>query len=182
MAELHGGSVRVVSEPGVGSRFTVSLPWQVPQHNTAIQDAPLLPAATEKPAILIRPTILLAEDNETSLTTLTEYLEAKGYRVLAARTGMEAIAQAYTAHPELILMDIQMPGMDGLEAIQRIRTKEDLPYIPIIALTALAMPGDRERCLAVGADEYLSKPVSLKVLAATISEQLHKADSGILIR
>jgi PAS domain S-box-containing protein len=179
MAELHGGSVRVASEPGVGSRFTVSLPWQVPQHE-AMHAVQMPPTTIEKPSTLIRQTILLAEDNETSLATLTEYLEVKGYRILAARTGMEAIAQAYTAHPALILMDIQMPGMDGLEAIQRIRAKEDMPYIPIIALTALAMPGDRERCLAVGADEYLSKPISLKELAATINDQLHKADSGIL--
>jgi PAS domain S-box-containing protein len=181
MAELHGGSVCVVSEPGVGSRFTVSLPWKVPQHE-ALHTVQMPPTTIEKLSTLLRPTILLAEDNETSLATLTEYLEAKGYRMLAARTGMEAITQTYTAHPELILMDIQMPGMDGLEAIQRIRAKEDLPYIPIIALTALAMPGDRERCLAVGADEYLSKPVSLKELATTINEQLHKADSGILVR
>jgi PAS domain S-box-containing protein len=179
MAELHGGSVCVVSEPGVGSRFTVSLPWRVPHHE-ALHTAQMPPTTIEKPSSLLRPTILLAEDNETSLATLTEYLEAKGYQILAARTGMEAITQAYTAHPKLILMDIQMPGMDGLEAIQRIRAKEDLPYIPIIALTALAMPGDRERCLAVGADEYLSKPVSLKELATTINEQLHNADSGIL--
>jgi CheY-like chemotaxis protein len=118
---------------------------------------------------------LLAEDNEAAIAVTQGYLESKHYRVLVARNGAEAVTQAREAQPALILMDIQMPGMDGLEAIRRIRMQSDAPFIPIIALTALAMPGDRERCLAAGADEYLSKPISLKGLAATIDTQLRLA-------
>jgi CheY-like chemotaxis protein len=71
-------------------------------------------------------------------------------------------------------MDIQMPGMDGLETIRRLRSSPELAQVPIIALTALAMPGDRERCLAAGADDYLAKPISLKILAQVVSEHLSR--------
>jgi PAS domain S-box-containing protein len=124
------------------------------------------------------PIILLAEDEENNIYTLSTYLEAKGYQVVVARNGAEALSRADDAKPALILMDIQMPGMDGLEAIQRIRADSGLRQVPIIALTALAMPGDRERCLAVGANEYLSKPVSLKGLVTTIEAHLQHAGAS----
>ena len=91
---------------------------------------------------------------------------------MVAKSGRDAISAAQRQNPDLILMDIQMPGMDGLEAMQQIRLNATLADIPIIALTALAMPGDRERCLAAGADEYLSKPVKLKQLATNIQQLL----------
>ncbi|MFL5802378.1 MAG: PAS domain S-box protein [Roseiflexaceae bacterium] len=122
----------------------------------------------------LHPTILLAEDNEANITTMLDYLRAKGYQVVVARNGAEAITRAREVRPAVILMDIQMPGMDGLEAIRRIRTQRNVAQTPIIALTALAMPGDRERCLAAGADDYLSKPVSLKRLAMAIQAQLQQ--------
>jgi CheY-like chemotaxis protein len=120
------------------------------------------------------PVILLAEDEENNIYTLSTYLEAKGYQVVLARNGAEALSRADDAKPALILMDIQMPDMDGLEAIQRIRADTALSQVPIIALTALAMPGDRERCLAAGADEYLTKPVSLKGLVRAIEAHLQQ--------
>jgi PAS domain S-box-containing protein len=119
-------------------------------------------------------TVLLAEDNEVSITTMLDYLCAKGYQVVVARNGAEAITRAREVQPAIILMDIQMPGMDGLEAIRRIRMQRNVAQTPIIALTALAMPGDRERCLAAGADDYLSKPVSLKGLTMAIEAQLQE--------
>jgi CheY-like chemotaxis protein len=115
-----------------------------------------------------RPKLLLAEDNEANIATLSDYLRAKGYDLIIARNGGEAIIRAQEERPDAILMDIQMPGVDGLEAIRRIRADVRLAQIPIIAVTALAMPGDRERCLAAGADEYVTKPVQLRKLVATI--------------
>ena len=112
--------------------------------------------------------ILLAEDNQATITMMQDYLRAHGYDVVVARNGGETLLRAQEATPALILMDIQMPGMDGLEAIRHIRAHTDLRGIPIIALTALAMPGDRERCLAAGADDYLTKPVNLRALLAAI--------------
>jgi CheY-like chemotaxis protein len=115
-----------------------------------------------------RPRILLAEDNEENSVMLADYLNTRGYQVEIAKNGSEAVESARGKAPDLILMDIQMPVMDGLEAIRRIRTEAHLARVPIIALTALAMPGDRERCLAAGADDYMSKPISLKKLASAI--------------
>jgi CheY-like chemotaxis protein len=119
-------------------------------------------------------TILIAEDNDATITTLSGYLSAKGYHVLRARDGWEAFAHTREHQPDLIIMDIQMPDMDGLEAIRHIRSDPHSPSIPIIALTALAMPGDREKCLAAGADEYLSKPVSLRKLRELLEKLFAK--------
>lgn len=107
-----------------------------------------------------------------NVRTVTSYLSAKGYRMLLAKTGQEAITVAQSEHPDLILMDIQMPGIDGLEAIRQIRGDLIIAEVPIIALTALAMSGDRERCLVAGANEYLSKPVKLKHVAILIQQLL----------
>ena len=120
------------------------------------------------------PLILITEDNEASIVTFASYLEAKGYRMLLARNGQEAIAIAKAHQPDLILMDIQMPGIDGIEATQQIRCDPNLINVPIIALTALAMTGDRERCLEAGANDYLSKPVKLKALDQMIHTHLQQ--------
>jgi len=150
----------------------------------------LPPGAEEATALVVAPDqagtpaeqalILLAEDNEESINTIQDYLLAKGYRVVVARDGVEAIERAREERPELIVMDIQMPGMDGLEATRRLRAEaaQSVATVPIIALTALAMPGDRERCLAAGANEYLSKPVSLKGLVQVIEVQLNRNQIG----
>ncbi len=120
--------------------------------------------------------ILLAEDNEATIELMCDYLHAKGYEVAVARNGAEALAQAQEVTPALVLMDIQMPGMDGLEAIQRIRAVAAQSTTPIIAVTALAMPGDRERCLAAGANDYLTKPVNLRALLAAIQTHIQHAN------
>jgi PAS domain S-box-containing protein len=183
LTEMHGGSVSVESEVGKGSRFTVSLPWQVAEKVERSEES-VEGKGKGAPRVTLPmpniPLLLLAEDNEGSINTLTDYLGAKGYRVVVGRDGAEAIERAREERPDLILMDIQMPGMDGLEATRRIRADADpstglrtsLAKVPIIALTALAMPGDRERCLAAGANDYLSKPVSLKKLVEVIEAQL----------
>jgi CheY-like chemotaxis protein len=124
------------------------------------------------------PTILLAEDNEANIQTLGGYLEDKGYAMHYARNGLGAIELARELRPALIVMDIQMPVMDGLTAIRKIRADATFAGIPIVALTALAMPGDRERCLAAGATDYLSKPVCLKAFVALLEKHIGQV-SGI---
>ncbi len=124
------------------------------------------------------PLVLIADDNETNLQSLVDYLTAAEFRVTVARNGVEAIKRAQEEQPDAIVMDIQMPTMDGLEAIGHIRADPTLARVPIIALTALAMQGDRERCLAAGANDYLSKPVRLKQLVKTIESQLEQAANG----
>ena len=108
--------------------------------------------------------MLLAEDNPLNVRTFKEYLTAKGMEVEVASDGEEAVAAAKARHPDIILMDIQMPRMDGMQATRLIRADPVIGQVPIIALTALAMPGDRERCIAAGANEYMAKPVRLREL------------------
>jgi CheY-like chemotaxis protein len=119
------------------------------------------------------PLILLVEDHEQNIMTVSDYLSMKGYQVTVARNGLEALDRVTETKPDLILMDVQMPKMDGLEATRRLRSDPNLASIPIVALTALAMPGDRERCLAAGANDYLSKPISLRGLVEVIETQLN---------
>jgi PAS domain S-box-containing protein len=140
----------------------------LPSKMECIIDKPVVENDTLSPARYI----LLAEDNETNIRFISEYLAAKGYRTAVARNGNEVIERAGEERPDLILMDIQMPVMDGLEATCRIRANADLKNIPIIALTALAMNGDREQCLSAGANDYMSKPVNLKELIKKIEAQL----------
>ena len=120
------------------------------------------------------PLILLAEDNQANIDTISDYLIGRGYRLVLANNGQDVISIAKERKPDLILMDIQMPQIDGLEATRHIRTDSDLANIPIIALTALAMSGDREKCIEAGANEYLTKPVRLKQLTHTIEQLLHR--------
>jgi PAS domain S-box-containing protein len=117
-------------------------------------------------------TILLAEDNHSNAETILDYLEINGYTTIWAKNGREAVEKVKLKIPRLILMDMQMPEMDGLEAISQIRQDENFTSTPIIALTALAMPGDKERFLNAGANAYLSKPIGLKNLLQVISNLL----------
>ncbi len=112
--------------------------------------------------------ILVAEDNEFTAETMSDYLHFHGFHVNLARDGYEVIDQALSLNPQLIIMDIQMPGINGFEAMLRLRAETATAETPIIALTALAMVGDRERCLAAGATAYFSKPLSLRQLINTI--------------
>jgi len=103
----------------------------------------------------------LVDDTPTNIGHLRDYLIAKGHRVSTASNGLEAIEQAQ-ALPDIVFMDVQMPEMDGLEAIKRLRADAHTKGLYIVSLTSFAMGEDRERCLSAGADEYESKPVSLK--------------------
>ncbi|MEE3717068.1 GAF domain-containing protein [Tumidithrix elongata RA019] len=185
IVELHGGAVDLITEVGVGSRFTVNLPCNIlslESSDAANNIAPELNFTFQEPEEPVEtiklPLILLAEDNEANISTLSSYLSAKGYRMVVAKNGQEAIDLTKANHPDLILMDIQMPVLDGLEAIKQIRDDRQFAHIPIIALTALAMPGDREKCLAAGANEYLTKPVKLKQLANVMQQLLAVKDEN----
>ena len=112
--------------------------------------------------------ILLVEDNEMNRDMLSRRLIKKDFEVIFALDGQQAVDMASTAGPDLILMDLSLPVMDGWEAIRRIKADEATKRIPIIALTAHAMSGDREKALEAGADEYDVKPVELERLLAKI--------------
>ena len=183
MTEMLDGTVSVESEVGEGSTFTVTVPWNEADAPAAARDAerkqpppdPTHEAAGRAVAALEdgeEAVILLVEDNAANVEVVRPYLEASGYRVLVASGGAQAVTMAASEAPHLILMDVQMPEVDGLEATQRIRAKEKDTRVPIIALTALAMPGDRERCLRAGADDHVTKPVRLRELVGKIREYL----------
>jgi CheY-like chemotaxis protein len=113
--------------------------------------------------------ILVVEDNERNMRLFRDVLRAAGHRTLEATTGERAVELATEHGPDLVLMDIQLPGIDGLEALGRLRADERTRAMPVLALTAQAMDGDRERFLAAGFDGYLSKPVNIADLVDTVS-------------
>ncbi len=131
------------------------------------------PTAATAPGVPgARPKILVADDNEMNALALEDYLTAVGYDLYFAADGEQALVRAEEVGPDLILMDIQMPKISGVEATRRLRANPRFAATPILALTALAMPGDRELCLAAGASAYIAKPFLLKDLVRTIREWL----------
>ncbi len=118
------------------------------------------------------PRILLVEDNEMNRDMLSRRLAKRGYEVAIALDGLQGIEMARRDSPDLILMDMSLPGVDGWEITRRMRADEGLRRIPIIALTAHAMAGDREKALAAGCDDYDTKPVDFARLTAKIAALL----------
>ena len=178
LTALHHGSVTVASRPAEGSCFTVTIPLQA-EGTTATCRTPVTnnqsPVAAPASAVTVSRSrlILLAEDNQVAFDMVASYLQGEGYRIIGAGSGDEAVALTERELPALVLMDIRMPGMSGIEAIRRIR---ELPSpageIPLIALTAQASPEERERCLAAGADAFVSKPIRLRQLTEIIGNLL----------
>lgn len=180
MARLHGGSVNASSQAGKGSRFTIVLPWEPA---LAMDTSSRMKITGKFSAIQFdeknKPTILLVEDTKEVVMMLKDYLELAGYKVFTAQDGTDGLVQARHVKPNLILMDVQMPGMDGFETARKLRSDPNFRHTPIIALTALAMPHDRERCLEAGMDEYMSKPVNLKALVKIIQSCLFEREPHI---
>ena len=106
--------------------------------------------------------VLLVEDNEKNLKLARDVLEYAGFTVLVAMTGEEAVLRAHEARPDLVLMDLQLPGMDGFEVLRRLRGDDATANIPVVALTAFAMQQDRERASGAGFEGYLVKPIDVR--------------------
>jgi CheY-like chemotaxis protein len=124
---------------------------------------------------LVGRTVLLVDDDARNIFALSSLLERRGTKVLTATTGSEAI-QLIEAQPEIavVLMDIMMPGMDGYQTMEKIRSNPNFRKLPMIALTAKAMKGDREKCLEAGASDYLAKPVNTEQLLSALRMWLHR--------
>jgi len=120
--------------------------------------------------------VLIAEDHEDSRDALCTLLEAFGYRVHLAANGFEAVAEARAHRPDLILMDMMMPGMDGMEATRTLRSDPDFTRVPIVAVTA--MEGARERVLAAGCDDWVAKPLDIRAFLARLPVWLAPAAAG----
>ncbi|HET6146056.1 MAG TPA: ATP-binding protein [Polyangia bacterium] len=198
LAHLMNGEITVESVPGSGSRFTLVLPLaseaaaQLPEDRPASADS--AGAHEDKghrePRVLERritpvgvpareAAILIVEDNEDNLFTLRQILGVLSVELVTATGGREAIDYCRRHRPDLIIMDMQMPGMSGLQATGAIRGLPGGKTIPIIALTAQAMKGDRERILAAGCDDYLSKPIQPKVLLGAIKRLLSRRGEDV---
>jgi CheY-like chemotaxis protein len=122
--------------------------------------------------------ILVVEDNERNLKLLRDVLQYAGYGVLAARTAEDGIALAVSEPPDLVLMDLQLPGIDGIEALRRLRESPRTANIPVVAVTAQAMKQDRERVLQAGFDGYVEKPISVRAFPDQVRRFLPGEEVG----
>jgi CheY-like chemotaxis protein len=122
--------------------------------------------------------ILVVEDNERNLKLLRDVLEYAGYEVRAAQTAEDGIAFAVSKPPDLVLMDLQLPGIDGMEALRRLREDPRTAGIPVVAVTAQAMRQDRERALAAGFDGYVEKPISVRAFLDQVGRFLPGKEVG----
>ncbi len=172
LVTLMGGNMAVESEPGLGATFSFCLTFNTVTAATAVPEAAHDAEAPSRPA-----RILLAEDDEVTIFATRSLLLRAGYEVSVARTGHEAVAALRDQDFDLVLMDVQMPGMDGVEATRIIRGDPglgDKARIPIIALTAFAMEGEKDIFLAAGMDGYVAKPVGMRELTLAIDGVLSK--------
>jgi two-component system, sensor histidine kinase len=174
LAELHGGGAEAASDgPAKGSEFIVRLPLLSDEGKAGARRKPS-PARTARlfqPATALH--VLIVEDNEDGRESLRELLELWGHKVSSAASGPEGIEMAFAIRPEVALIDIGLPGLDGNEVARRIRSILDEDEISLIAMTGYGQPEDRRRALQAGFDCYLVKPVDPAVLSRLLSESRH---------
>ena len=169
--EIHGGGVSAESKLEQGTRVTVTMPWRTQEEVSAVSDSPLLAKS------ISQGTVLIADDNESELTVLARCLNRCGYEVHVARDGASAVEVARQIEPDIVLMDVQMPGMDGVEATHHLRGELAFRDTPIIGLTALNTPGDIRRIHEAGMTDCVLKPVRVLKLATIINFHMTKARS-----
>ncbi len=176
LVELMGGAMWVESAPGKGSVFAFNLPFTCPpEESRTTPESGSTGAPDDKGSLSLSGLrVLLVEDNEFNQQLATALLARAGIEVSLARDGSEAVRAAQPERFDAVLMDIQMPNMDGMEATRRIRKNPALAGLPVVAMTANAMAGDRERCLAAGMNDYIAKPIQADVLYATLARWTHR--------
>ncbi|MGE4554402.1 MAG: response regulator, partial [Desulfovibrionaceae bacterium] len=169
LARAMEGTVCIETEPGEGTTVWVTLT----AHEAPAEVVAPSPAEPEAPAAADPAVVLLAEDNRVNRILGERLLRRLGHQALTAATGVEVLEILRRVPVDCVLLDIQMPEMDGLEAARRIRAGEaGRPDVPLVAMTAHAMSGDREQFLAAGMDSYLAKPFDLADLARVLAEVL----------
>jgi signal transduction histidine kinase/CheY-like chemotaxis protein len=182
LVELHGGEIALESEVGQGSRFRARLMMQPSEVAAPLAEELRENGLQERVWVQSRekcPRILVAEDNLVNQKVVRTVLEKRGYEVLIANNGLEALQMLEHESFDAVLMDVQMPELDGIGATKRIRADARWQTLPIIAMTAHAMTGDKERCLKAGMDGYLSKPVAAKHLTAAIDKFIREKGESV---
>jgi CheY-like chemotaxis protein len=176
LVEMHGGTIVFEPRDGGGTSFTATLPVTAVAGNgtrpgpEAPKTAGQFPGTTSAGK-----KIMLVEDNQLNMLLASDFLKTKSFQVMEAENGEMALEKAAQKRPDLILLDIQMPGIDGFEVLNRLREDPELQTIPVIAMTALAMKGDEERCMQAGFNDYISKPVNLQEMLEKISRILKRS-------